>query len=263
MDDVNGGGASQMPDSGGFDQLLNTITSPSGDTSDQGSGKAGAGDLTSGTPGANSQFQFAGRQYKSQTDAEKAFNKVYGQYSESQGLMKQIKGLLSDPDALEAASKDPRWAPILAKLGIQATEEELEAEERSQPSGKVTHEMVMHELMTERARTGLEREEWAFERKLGKSLSDDEHNSIMKLIAKAPSLKFEEAYFLVNKDKLLADAAKKAAQNNQPQGNRPKPLPRGIPGQTYDFKKPVEQMGPDEYREYLRQTPEFNELLGR
>jgi hypothetical protein len=262
VDDVNGGGASQMPDSGGFDQLLNTITNPS-DSSDQGAGKAGAGNLTGGTPEANSQFNFAGRQYKSQQDAEKAFNKVYGQYSDTQGLMKQIKGLLSDPEALQAASQDPRWAPILAKLGIQATEEELEAEDQSQPSGKVTHEMVMHELLTERARTGLEREEWAFERKLGKSLSDDEHNSIMRLIAKAPSLKFEEAYFLVNKDRLLAEAGKQAAQNAKPQGNRPKPLPRGIPGQTYDFKKPVEQMGPDEYREYLRQTPEFNELLGR
>lgn len=264
MDDVNGGGASQMPDQGGFDQTIDTILNPSA-PADQGTGKAGAGGLTGGTPEANSQFQFAGRQWKDQTAAEKAYNKLYGQQSDTNGTLNMIKKILSNPDALQAAQQDPRWAPILEKLGLQAAEEEIEAEDAQSQGQEVTPQQALQEMRTFRATLGIEREEMAYEKKLGRALSDDEHNATMRMIARSPSLSFEEAYFVAHRDKVMREAAQKAAQNAAPRNSqgRPKPLPRGIPGTSYDLKKPVEQMGADEYREYLRTQPEFQALLNR
>lgn len=265
MDDLNGGGASQMSDQGGFNQTFDTIMNPSAGAVDQETGKVNTGGLTSGTPGANSQYQFAGRQWKDQSAAEKAYNKLYGESSDIRGTMNMVKKLLSDPEALAEAQQDPRWAPILEKLGLEAAEKEIEQEDRlSQNEQEVSPQQAIQEMKTFRASLGIEREGMQYEKKLGRSISDDEWNGTMRMISRSPSLSFEEAFFLANRQAMMSQAAKQAAQNTPARGQgRPKPLPRGIPGTSYDLKKPVESMGADEYREYLRSQPEFQALLNR
>lgn len=264
MDDLNNGGSGQMPDAGGQD-VFDTIMNPSAGNPAGPGGKVDLTDSTQGNRGSEA-YKFAGREWKGgQSEAEKWAKQMYGKYSETQGFRNQIEKALKggNPELLQTLANDPEWAPILGKLGIQAAEQEIEREDSESP--EVTHQTVMQELYRERARTGLEREAWQFERQLGKTLSDDEWNATMKMIQKASSLSFSEAYKLANHDRLIAELSKKQAQNTPARnaGSRPKPLPRGIPGTNYDMSKKPEEMGADEFREHIRNSPEFQKLLSR
>ena len=65
--------------------------------------------------------------FKSQADAEKAHNSLYGRFSESQKqakLVDELKAALDDPEALAQYMQDPKLRPILEKLGFEKVREE-------------------------------------------------------------------------------------------------------------------------------------------
>ena len=242
---------------GGLDiaSILSPATSGNTDTS----GNEGG---ASGQSGSQEGFKFGGKTFQSQQAAEQHYNKQYGQFSESKSTLNQLKEAISrDPKLFSQFSKDPKWAPILAKLGVQQATEDLDRdlEEDAQGRQANTPEALYKEIQLERATSQLEREEWRFERGLGRSVSDEERQAVLKIIARASSLTYKEAWDLAFHDKMLKEAHAKALASTKPQGNRPPPLPPGIPGMKIDTKKNIGDMSNSEWRENLRK--DLPELL--
>lgn len=234
-------------------------TSGQDTTADSGNSSANQGSLGQEMSDV---FKFGGRAYKSQSEAEKAHNQLYGKYSETQNIVKQLKAALKDPRKLAQFQKDPEMAPILAKLGIQQAEEEVEAEEAEANSQDQSPESFIEQLQVDRAGLAMEREEWAFERKLGRPITDEEHDAVMRIIARAGTLSYAEAWKLAFHDKMLRELQQKQKQEAEKR-NRPKPGPAAgfIPGVKMDLKKPLSQMSPAEAREHLRNSEEFRNLM--
>lgn len=257
MPDNNGGDAGS---SDAFD--ISSILSPgtSGNADTAGAGGAGSGE----SQDTGAAFKWGGKEYKSQAEAEQAHNKLYGKYSEQQSTFKQLKEALKNPKLFAQFSKDPAFSSILAKLGIQQQEEEVDAEIEGDAAeqGGGSYQQLVQDIKLERATSQLEREEWRFERQLGRPLTKPEREGILNIIEKAPSLSYEMAWKLANHDRLLKEAAEKAAKSGPRQGvNRPPPTPLNIPGVKLDTKKGVGEMNQAEWREHLRASPEFQNLF--
>jgi hypothetical protein len=229
----------------------------------------GSGDQFSGTEGELSPemaqvFKFAGRQFKSQQDAEHWASQMYGKHSESKGILNQLKAALKNPKALAHFSKNPQMAQIMAKLGIEDAGRELEEESEAEGQEEMTPETFYEQIGMERAASALEREEWRFERKLGRPVTDDEHNSVMTIIARAQSLSYDEAWKLAFHDKMLIEIQKKHQQERE-KSIRPRPGPTAsfVPGVKMNLKKALTDMTPAEAREHLRNSDEFKGLMSR
>lgn len=240
MDNVPQGGTS---DGGG--DVLDTILGTSGQSDTAGTG---GGESQSAQGAASAQqgqtFRFANREYPNQSVAEKEFNKLYGKFSDSQGLQKQLVNLLRrDPNALRELVKDPEWADTLSKLGIDAASKDVsERQDRERAEGSQDWEQYRQEFDVERHQFRLEREQWQFEKKLGRDLSSDELREVYGLIENSPSLTMEQAYKLAYHDKLLKEAASKGNGRPAP-SSRPKPPPAlGITGEKLDLTKPLHKM---------------------
>jgi hypothetical protein len=110
----------------------------------------------------------------------------------------------------------------------------------------------------------LEREEQQFERKLKRPLSDDEHNSVMRVLQRASSLSYEEAFNLAHHKRMMDASAKRAGQQAKPGNGRSKPPPMHVPGLKTEGngKKPAD-MSAGEFREYLKGTQEFSDMVSR
>ena len=247
---------------------ITSILQGTSDSSETTQGAGGATGDQTGSGEGQSAFKFGGKTYASQKEAEEAHNKLYGKYSESQATFNKLKEALKNPQLFQQLSKDPNLAPILAKMGIQAQEEELEEELEADEFGNEQANLppqlqkLAQQMKVDLAYNALDREKWSFERKLGRSMTPEESDSVMGIIAKADSLTVSEAWKLAFHDKLLKEAAEKAAAKNPQNGNRPRPLPPGIPGAKLDLKKNIADMSRDEWRESVRQSPDFQKLLG-
>ena len=226
------------------------------------------GESGPGQAGMTQGFKFAGKQYQDQAAAEKSFQKLYGKYSENQNIINTVKKALNNPELMESLSEDPAWADIFAKLGIEQATENAERsgmmrDQQGQQTPKA--EEIYHQWQVEREEFRLEREQSKFEKKLGRDLSPQEQNAVLKIISRASSLSFEEAWKLAMHDKLLAQQNKaQAAQVPQkPSSNRPAPPPVRTPGTPAPNKKGVAQMNLSEWKENLSNDPEIRELLSR
>jgi hypothetical protein len=221
-------------------------------------------------PAQSQSFKFAGKEYADRASAEKAWQKMYGKYSESQGIVNTIKKVaLNNPELLESLSQDPAWAEILGKLGIERTLEEAQNDSRiSQQDrsrgGEVDQQKMLHEIRVQADVNNLNMEEWRLERRLGRELSLDEKRAVYSLIKQHDTLSMEQAYKLANHERLLKEA--RTTMQNQPQRpqqNRPAPPPTRMPGSQVETRKPINKMSPGEWKENLRSSPEFRELLSR
>lgn len=210
---------------------------------------------------AQPQYKFAGRDYKDQASAEAAFKKLYGTHSETKGILNTVKDALKDPELLQALAQDPKWASILAKLGIDADTEQADRQEQGQQEPQQYAEQ-MRQWQVERDIDRIEREEYRFERELGRALTPQERRDTLSIIQKAESLSFKEAYQLANHERLLGEA-RKAAMAPRPAGNRPAPPPSRLPGQKVSTQKPVQSMSPAEWKQNVMNDPEFRELMSR
>lgn len=214
---------------------------------------------------ASQPYQFAGRSWKGgQREAEAAWNKIYGGFSERQGLVNALKN--ADPETLAILAQDPKVAQILAKFGIQAAGEEF-ADDPRQAGGDMSQEDIRHEIGVERRQNQILREEWGFERKLGRPLTERETQAVYKQLERSENLTYEEAYFLAHREQLLKRQAQgqAAAQGAAAPGmsGRPKPPPRSMPGTPAPGKKSVADMSEQEWKENLRQSGVMKELLSR
>lgn len=249
--DPTGGGTSD----GGLDiNSVLGISSPEGDgsgTGDDASQTAQGGSQTQGQT-----FKFANREYPNQAEAEKQFNKVYGRFSETQGLHKKLTELFKrDPDSLKQLARDPEWAEILGKMGIDAAAREVD-ERRTQEAqeGPQDWNELRDQISVERAQYGLEREQWKFEKRLGRDITDDEQKQILGIIENSPSLSFEQAYKLAFHDKLLKEAAAKAGKSTPQNINRPRPpAALGLVGEKLNLQKPLSKMTKEEARQAFRE----------
>lgn len=245
--------------------LMDTILGTSGSTDTTGTDQT----TSSGQSGQSGQpYTFAGRQFKGgQTEAEKWANKIYGEFSKHQGTLKELKAAFeADPESLQEAAKDPKWAAIIGKLGIEVAREEAAEEEAAAQKGRggEDYQSILNEVRLERAQMALDREEQQFERKLGRALSTDEHNAVMQIIQRASSLSYEEAFNLAFHKKMLDDAAKRAGQQTKPSNGRPKPPPMHVPGiKTDSGKTSVANMSPGEWRQHLKESQEMSDLMSR
>lgn len=246
-DNATGG----TPD-GGFD--INSVlgTSPQGDTAGTGS------DQSVSAQGEGTQagtFKFGGKDYASQSDAEKAFNKLYGKFSEGQGLQKQLTQLLRrDPNALAELAQDPEWAEMLSKMGIDAASKEVsDRQNQERAEAPQNWDEYRQQWDVERHQFRLEQEQSKFEKKLGRDLAPDEARAVFDIIGNAPSLSIEQAYRLAFHDKLLKEAVAKATSGRSANtSGRPKPPPSLMPGSKLDMKKPIHLQNKDEARESMR-----------
>jgi hypothetical protein len=219
-------------------------------------------------------IKLGGREYPSLTEADKAHRNLYGKYSESQGVLKWIKSNLKNPQAIAELAKLPGGQDIVAKLGLQQAQEEVEAAEAAEKSAnqgfdaeKLPPQMrqLYEEMELREYRMQLRDEEREFQEELGRKIAVPEHNAVMEMLERAPSLSFKEAWTLVNHDKVLSDAVKKAQAGRPQTGNRPPPVPglRSVPGVHLDLKKDPRDMSNDEFREYWKNSPEFQNLIKR
>ena len=264
MDVGNMAGADGAPDATAgmdLDGLLGG-TSPSGETTpDLQGGFAGQG---ADQGAAAEAYRFGGRTWKGgQREAEQAFNKLYGQFSEQKGLINALKG--ADAETLAILSRDPKFAQILSKLGIQAASQQFDAEQGEER--EMSLEDVKREIAMERHQNRILREEWAFERKLGRAITEREQNAVYKMLEKAENLTYEEAYFLAHRQEILkrqAQAQTGAGAPAAPSGSgRPKPPPRSMPGTPAPGKKSVADMSEAEWKDNLRQSGIVKELMSR
>jgi hypothetical protein len=213
----------------------------------------------------NGVFNFGGRAYKTQQEAEQAHNKLYGKYSEQQNTMNTLKSALKNPEALKYFSKDPQMVQILAKLGIQEATEMRREEEKAiaTEEREFDPKQLYTEIRQERAAMQLDREEMLFERKLGRQVSDEEHNEIFKTISRVPELTYAEAWKLTYHDKTIKEIQEQAAAKAKPARPAPTPFSRVVPGVKMDLKKDIGNMTKSEAREAMRQDSDFQNLLSR
>lgn len=264
------GGVGGTPDAGDgmdLDRMLGE-TSPMGETTqDLRGGLSGQGaDLT----GGQEAYKFGGRTWKGgQQQAETAFNKMYGKYSESQGLVNQLKQVIQqDPELAAQLAQDPRFAGIFAKLGIENAERMAQGDPRYRQQ-EMSPDDFRREIGIERHQNRILREEWAFERKMGRPLTEAEQQAVYKQIDRSENLSYEEAYFLAHREQLLRSRAQAgAAEGAQAAGaslagGRPKPPPRSMPGTPAPGKKSVSNMSEQEWKENLRQSGIVKELMSR
>lgn len=266
-DGMGGGDVGGSPDaSGGMDLDSLLGTSPSGETTQglQG-GMPGQGDDLGGM---SEPYKFAGRTWKGgQKEAEAAWNKIYGGYSERQGLVNALKS--ADPETLAILSRDPKVAQILAKFGISAAEAQAQGlMDRRGGEQQMSPEDYAKEIKLERHQNRILREEWAFERKLGRPISEREQQAVYKQLERAEDLTYEEAYFLAHRQQILKQQAQARAAGTVPpgvpqEGGRPKPPPRSMPGTPAPGKKSIADMSEQEWKENLRQSGIAKELLSR
>jgi len=207
-------------------------------------------------------FKFAGKEYRDQASAEKSFKQLYGKYSESQGIINTVKKALNNPELLESLAEDPAWADIFAKLGIETDLQGTERESAGERGGPQPDQMY-HEWQVEREVDRLEREEFRFERELGRPLNPEERRATLSIIKRANSLSFKEAWQLANHERLIAEARKAQGQRPAPRGNRPAPPPVNVPGTQVNSRKPVNKMSEGEWKDNLRNDPDLRELLSR
>lgn len=253
----NLGGDDGSNDSFDISSILSPSTSANADTT--GAGGAGTGEAQDQ---GSSAFKWGGKDYKSRTEAEQAHNKLYGKYSEQQSTFNQLKEALKNPKLFAQFSKDPAFAPILAKLGIQQQDQEIEGEiEEASGQSAQSYEQLSQDISVKMASFDLKQERWDFEQKLGRRLKQEEVGPVMNLIEKAPSLTIEQAWKLVNHDRLMKEAAEKAVKAGKPSINRPPPTALNVPGVKLDTKKNVGDMNSAEWREHLRTSPEFQNLF--
>lgn len=259
MDSTNmGGGGSDM-------DIQSILTGTSGDT--ETTSGAGAGESSLSQQSSGGGYTFAGRTFKGgQKEAEAWANKVYGQSTEQKGILNWLKTKgFKDPELLEQLAQDPEWADMLGKLGIEFGAEDArnrEADDR-RSSGSESSQSIMEAHKEALAGLALDREEVAFERKLGRAVTEQEHNAVMGVIERAPSLSYAEAWKLANHDRLLKEAAMRSQQSAPGRkGNRPPPIP-GIPGVKMDLKKPITEMSREEWRANLKNSEEFGNLMSR
>lgn len=260
--DVNEG---TNPASGAQESSLSDIITGASAGADPAGGDLGAG---SGD-GASGKFKFSGREWDNQQAAEKWANKTYGQLSESQGIIKMVKAILQDPERLRAASQDPNWAPILAKLGIEAAEDELGESDEPTEEGEANpadrEQELGRQLEVRMHRFDLKMELADLQEEIGRKMTDEEWNATLKLIQKHQSLTARDAYFLANRERIMSAQQKKLTEMKDAATKkaRPRPLPTGVPGTHFDLKKKVEDMSDAEFREYVKSTPDFQALVSR
>jgi hypothetical protein len=132
----------------------------------------------------------------------------------------------------------------------------------------MSQEDFRREIGIERHQNRILREEWAFERKLGRPLSEREQQAVYQQIDRSENLTYEEAYFLAHREQLLRSRAQAGAQAEGAtapmQGSsRPKPPPRSMPGTPAPGKKSVKDMSEQEWKENLRQSGVIKELMSR
>jgi len=265
-----GGQGDGAPDAmGGMDlDALLSGTSPDGDPAQglQG-GMPGQGANGSGSDA----YRFAGRTWKGgQREAEGAWNKLYGQYSEQRGLVNQLREVAQkNPElAAQLAASDPKMASILSKFGIEAAEQEMDGmDPRQQGRDQMSMEDVRREIGLERHQNRILREEWAFERKLGRPVSEKEQQAVYAQIERAENLTYEEAYFLAHRQQILRQQAQGRAATPQPgiaqNKNRPKPPPRSMPGTPAPGKKSLGEMSEAEWKANLKESGIVKELLSK
>lgn len=267
MGGADGGALDAQGDSLNLDAILGG-TSPQGETTPdlQGSFSGQGG----GNQGDGSGYRFANRTWKSQQEAEAAWNKVYGGYSEQRGLVNQLKEVARrDPELASAlAASDPKMAQILSKFGIEAATEEsgLDDPRGDGRSNGPSWEEVQHEWGVMQKQGALNQELWDFEREMGRRLSAQERNGILKQIERAENLTVQEAYFLANRTQILRQQAQQnaASAGQAPQaGGRPKPPPRSMPGTPAPGKKSVADMSEAEWKENLRQSGIIKEMMSK
>lgn len=263
-------GQNSPADNGGTDDLMSILggTSAGADPADNGGASSGG----PSDEGQSAQpFSFGGRSYASQKAAEQAHNALYGKFSDQQGILNKVKAALKDPEALEVLSQNPQFSDILAKLGIEQSREEVEQEVAADPDAGFDWSQVpepmqraYEEMQVERTVNSLDREERGFERKLGRAITDEEHDAVCEIISKAGSLSFEQAFTLAFHQRMLKDAVSKAKSAARPPSPaRLGPLASMLPGTKIDPKKRPEDMNSAEWREHLRNSPELRQLLSQ
>ena len=262
-----GSGAPDASEGMDLDSILGG-TSPNGDTTSGAEG--GFGGRGEGATGQSNAFRFAGRSWGDQKQAEAAWNKMYGGYSEQKGLINQLRQVAQkDPElASRLASSDPKLASILAKFGIEAAEAEARGlEGRRGGEDQPGMEDIRREIGVERHQNRILREEWAFERKLGRPITEREQQAVYKMLERSENLTYDEAYFLAHRQQIMKQQAQQRAAGAgaaPPEaGGRPKPPPRSMPGSAAPGKKSVADMSEQEWKENLRQSGAIKDLLSR
>lgn len=228
---------------GELEGMLDTSSQESGDQltngfqDDKGQGenllKTSQG--TQSAPQSQQEKLLAGK-YKTVQDLEKGYlsqNKGYQQQSQR---AKQLESMLQNPKFADWAAKDPEMREALSKLGYELQEEDSRQDERQSGgawNGDQNDPRFVAEVVRQESR--MQWDQFRFEKKLGRDLSDQEIRNVKQQIVMAPRLTWEQAWKLTpHFEKEMAAKHEKeltAARGRSPVGNRPRPVvPGGIAG---------------------------------
>lgn len=184
--------------------------------------------------GSQSEKLLAGK-YKTPQDLEKGYLSQSKGYQQLSSRAKQLESMLQNPKFSAWAANDPEMREALGKLGYELQEEDTRQDER-EAGGRWNGDQNDPRFVAEvvRQENRMSWDQFRFERKLGRDLSEAEVRSVKQQIVMAPRLSWEQAWKLTpHFEKEMAAKHEKelaAAQRRSPV-NRPRPVtPGGLAG---------------------------------
>ena len=169
--------------------------------------------------------------YKTPQDLEKGYLNQNKGFRQLQTRAQQLETMLQNPKFHAWAANDPEMKEALSKLGYELQEEDTRQDERSSGgawNGDQNDPRFVAEVVRQESR--MQWDQFRFEKKLGRDLSENEIRSVKQQIVMAPRLSWEQAWKLTpHFEKEMASKHEKelaAAQRKGPV-NRPRPVTPG------------------------------------
>lgn len=244
-----------------IEALLNDATSDGGQAAEHGDPSSDQLEAIQKKPGTHGES--AGK--TQEPDWKARFTEFKKQYDPVAKRKNELESILRNPELLKFAKQNPQLADALAKAGFSHADDVTEQDEADgirsdewDPQNNPMHAVAEMKINYE-----FDRQEQAFERKLGRELKGEEKQAIYSKINKIRGLSIEEAYtltpFFAKAQKEAEERRLQEALKKLPAGRRPAPRDPFNSGKNLDLKKDVRDMkDPSEVAAKLQELMDSN-----
>lgn len=199
----------------------------------------------------------AGR-FQNERDLEKSYLEMRKERdSKFVPKLKVLEEIVKNPALHQLAQQNPAIRAALAKAGYQLAEEEEEAQgmDEEEDESSPLYQLQL-EVQTMKLQQQYQRQYDSFVHKLGRGLTEEEHQAVVGKLKAIDGLSVEEAWMLTphyakqvarEREKAVAEATRKAKPR------RPMPHAQAMPGEKLDLKKHPGQMNEREAEAFLNQ----------
>lgn len=187
-------------------------------------------------------------QQQPEQDWKARFTELKKRYDPVAQKRNELEAILKNPELLKFAKQNPQLSEALRKAGFSYADDVADEYEREgvptesfDPERNPMHRVAQLEMSIE-----YDRQELAFERKLGRDLKPEEKQAVYAMIHKIPRLNIEQAYtltpFFAKAQKEAEEKRLQEALKKLPAGKRPAPRDPFNAGRNLDLKKDVRDM---------------------